>query len=85
MLDDLAGLWRDPVWEENLELNHQVASLRWALWQRQALAPQPPDGSRLDDVAARQGHHAVVKCWDVDGAAAESLQKRQEEEKKQVK
>lgn len=79
MLDDLAGLRRDPVGEEHLELHHQVAALRRALWHGQAFAPQPPDGTWLDDVAARQGHHAVVKRRDVDGAAAESLQKRKEE------
>lgn len=78
MLDDLARLWRDPVGEEHLELHHQVASLGRALGQRQALAPQPPDGAGLDDVAARQGHHAVVKRRDVDRAAAERLGTRGE-------
>lgn len=81
MLDDLAGLRRDPVGEEHLELHHQVAPLRRALGHGQAFAPQPPNGPRLDDVAARQGHHAVVKSRDVDGAAAESLQKRQQKRK----
>lgn len=86
VLDDLARLRRDPVGEEHLELHHQVAPLRRALRHGQAFAPQPPDGSRLDDVAARQGHHAVVKRRDVDGAAAESLQEEQQKRgKKQVK
>lgn len=73
VLDDLAGLWRDPVGEEHLELHHQVASLARALGHGQALAPQPPDSTWLDDVAARQRHHPVVKCWDVNCEAAESL------------
>lgn len=74
VLDDLAGLWWDSVGEEHLELHHQVASLRWALRQRQALAPQPPDGAGLDDIAAWQGHHPVVECRDIDCAAAECLE-----------
>lgn len=74
MLDDLSGLWWDPVGEQHLELHHEVAPLGRALGQGQALAPQPPDSTRFDDVAARQRHHAVVKCWDVYCAAAESLE-----------
>lgn len=74
MLDDLAGLRRDPVGEEHLELHHQVASLGRALGQGQTLAPQPPHGARFDDVAARQRHHPVVECGDVNGAATESLE-----------
>lgn len=53
MLDDLAGLRRDPVGEEHLELHHQVAPLGWALGQGQTFAPQPPDSTRFDNVAAR--------------------------------
>lgn len=79
MLDDLAGLWRDPVREEHLELHHQVAPLGWALWQGQTFAPQSADGSWLDDVAARQRHHPVVKCWDVNSAAAEGLEAKKRE------
>lgn len=78
MLDDLARLRRDPVGEDHLELHHQVASLGRALGQRQALAPQPPDGAGLDDVAARQGHHPVVERRDVNCAAAERLEARGE-------
>ena len=52
VLDDLAGLRWDPVGEEHLELHHQVAPLRRALGQGQALAPQPPHGTWFDNVAA---------------------------------
>lgn len=77
MLDDLAGLWWDPVGEEHLELHHQVAPLGRALGQGQALAPEPPEGAGFDNVAARQRHHPVVKRGDVDCAAAESLESRE--------
>lgn len=73
MLDDLAGLRRDPVGELHLELHQQVAALGRALGQGQAFAPQAPDGARLDDVAARHGHHPAVEGGDVHGAAAQSL------------
>lgn len=82
VLDDLAGLWRDPVREEHLELHHQVAALARALWQGQTFAPQSADGSRLDDVAARQRHHPVVKCWDVNSAAAEGLEAKKKGKQK---
>lgn len=74
VLDDLPGLRWDPIREEHLELHHQVASLRRALGEGQTLAPQPPDGAGFDHVAARQRHHPAVQRWDVDCAAAESLQ-----------
>lgn len=73
MLDDLAGLRRDPVGELHLELHQQVAALGRALGQGQAFAPQAPDGARLDDVAARHWHHPAVEGGDVHGAAAQSL------------
>lgn len=79
MLDDLAGLWWDPVGEEHLELHHQVAALGRALGQGQTLAPQPADSTGFDHVAARQRHHPVVKCWDVNCAATESLEGKREE------
>lgn len=78
VLDDLAGLWWDSVGEEHLELHHQVASLRRALGQGQAFAPQASDGTGFNDVAARKRHHAVVKCGDVDCAATESLQTKRQ-------
>lgn len=74
VLDDLAGLWWDPVREEHLELHHQVASLGWALGQGQAFAPQSPDSTWFDNVAAWERHHPVVKCWNVNCAATESLE-----------
>lgn len=74
VLDDLAGLWRDPVGEEHLELHHQVASLGRALGQGQAFTPQSSDSTWFDDIAAWQWHHPVVKCWNVNCAAAESLE-----------
>lgn len=73
VLDDLTGLWWDPVGEEHLELHHQVASLGRALGHRKTFAPQPPHSAGLDHVAAGQRHHSVVKSWDVNGAATESL------------
>lgn len=73
VLDDLAGLWRDPVRESHLEFHHQVAALGRALGMGQAFAPQPPHRARLDDIAARQRHHPVVERGDVDCAATESL------------
>ena len=78
VLDDLAGLWRDPVGEEHLELHHQVAALGRALGHGEALAPQPPDSTGFDDVAARQRHHPLVERGDVDCAAAESLDTEKE-------
>lgn len=85
VLDDLPGLWWDPVGEQHLELHHEVAPLGRALGQGQPLTAQPPDSTWFDDVAARQRHHAVVKCRDVYCAAAESLEGGQEEEEgKQV-
>ena len=82
MLDDLAGLRWDPVGEEHLELHHQVAALGRALGHGQPLAPQPPHRPWLDDVAARQRHHPVVKCRDVDCASAERLEETKKEEEK---
>lgn len=77
MLDDLARLRRDPVGEEHLELHHQVSPLGRALGHRQTFAPEPPDGPRFDDVAARQRHHPVVKCRNVNRAATESLEEKE--------
>lgn len=52
VLDDLAGLRWDPVGEEHLELHHQVAPLGRALGQGQSFAPQPPDSTWFDNIAA---------------------------------
>lgn len=74
VLDDLAGLRRDPVWKVHLELHQQVAALGWALGQGQAFAPQAADGARFDDVTARHRHHPAVEGGDVNRAAAQSLE-----------
>lgn len=73
VLDDLAGLRRDPVGKVHLELHQQVAALGWALGQGQAFAPQAPDGARFDDIAARHRHHPAVEGGNVDGATTQSL------------
>lgn len=75
VLDDLAGLRRDPVWKEHLELHQQVAALGWALGQGQALAPQAPDGARFDDITARHRHHPAVEGGNVNRAATQSLER----------
>lgn len=78
VLDDLAGLRRDPVWKLHLELHQQITALGWALGQGQAFAPQAPDGAWFDDVAARHRHHPAVEGWNVHGAAAQSLEREGE-------
>lgn len=80
VLDDLAGLRRDPVRKLHLELHQQVATLGRALGQGQAFAPQAPDGARFDDVAARHRHHPAVEGGDVNGAAAQSLERRRKKQ-----
>lgn len=75
VLDDLAGLRRDPVWKLHLELHQQITPLGRALGQGQAFAPQAPDGTRLDDVAAGHRHGPAVEGRDVDGAATQSLER----------
>lgn len=52
VLDYFSGLGWDPVGEEHLELHHQVAALGRALGQRQTLAPEPPESTGFDNVAA---------------------------------
>lgn len=52
VLDDLTGLRWDPVGEKHLELHQQVATLRWALGQGQTFAPQSPDCTWFDNIAA---------------------------------
>lgn len=78
VLDDLAGLRRDPVRKLHLELHQQIATLGRALGQGQAFAPQAPDGARFDDVAARHRHRPAVEGRNVNGAAAQSLERERE-------
>lgn len=75
VLDDLAGLRRDPVRKLHLELHQQVTTLGRALGQGQAFAPQAPDGPRFDDIAAGHRHHAAVEGGNVNGAATQSLER----------
>lgn len=75
VLDDLAGLRRDPVRKLHLELHQQITTLGRALGQGQAFAPQAPDGARLDDIAARHRHRPAVEGRNVNGAATQSLER----------